>query len=336
VSIPGSLKIGELEIYPPVMLAPMAGVSDQAFRLLCKEMGMGFCYTEFVSAEGIVRENAKTLEMMRFTEAERPIGIQIFGADPGVMAEAARITVETLSPDILDLNFGCPVPKVVKKGAGAALLKDMEHLARVAESVVRAVDIPVTIKMRSGWSSSSIVVTEAARLMEAAGVAAVTLHPRTADQGYRGKADWELIRQLKSAVNIPVIGNGDVNRASDALAMFGSTGCDAVMVGRGALGNPWIFRDLAALFQEPAGVPKGDHLAFPGIEERFAMILRHLNMLTEDYGEQGHKVFKTHFAWYSGGLPGAAKARSAVNSSHSSGEMTAHIMEYRDELTTSG
>ncbi len=324
------LFIDELKISPPVMLAPMAGVSDRPFRILCKEMGMGMCYTEFVSSEGIIRDNEKTREYMKFTEAERPIGIQIFGADPQVMAEAARRVEKDFRPDLIDLNYGCPVPKVVKKGAGAAMLKDMDRMVRVAEAVVKAVSLPVTVKMRSGWKASQIISMEAARRLEGVGVRAITLHPRTAEMKYTGHSDWNEITRVRQAVSIPVIGNGDIHNRDDAASMMSETGCDAVMVGRAALGNPWIFRDLAALFSG-ADLPAG-----PTIEERLDMILRHLSMMQEDYGNQAYKIFKSHYAWYSAGFPGSARVRSQVNQSSSADEMrnliTAYFQTLNDEI----
>lgn len=321
MTIPSVLKIADIEIVPPMILAPMAGVSDRAFRLICKEMGMGLCVSEFVSSEGIIRNNAKTFEYMHFTEKERPIAIQIFGAEPAIMAAAAAITEEKFKPDIIDLNFGCPVSKVIKKGAGAALMKDINKISKICESVVKAVNIPVTAKIRSGWDEHSIVSVEAAKLIEDAGVSALTLHPRTAKMIYTGKSDWNEIRKVKEAVKIPVIGNGDILSVEDAQRMFEETGCDAVMIGRAALGNPWIFRELEPLFNNTVTFNK------PDLKERLNMIHKHLDMMLNDYGEHGFRLFKSHFAWYTSGLPGSAKIRAKVNNTQGSEEMKSTIDE---------
>jgi len=245
------MKIGTIEIQNPFLLAPMAGVTDYAFRLLCKEQGAGVVYSEFVSAHGIIRENSKTLDMIRFSEAERPIGIQIFGDDPDVMAKAAREVVDRFNPDIIDINYGCPVPKVTKRGAGSAALKDLCLMDDITAAVVQTVsDRPVTVKMRAGWDKHSIVIPEAGERLEKLGVTAITLHPRTANQKYTGKADWSLIRKLKQAITIPVIGNGDIQNSSDVDKMFSETSCDAIMIGRAALGNPWIFHELVSHFND--------------------------------------------------------------------------------------
>jgi len=237
-------KIGDIEINSHAILAPMAGVTGHPFRMLCREQGAGVVYTEFVSANGIIRENEKTLDMMKFKEAERPIGVQIFGETPEVLAQSARYIEETVKPDIIDLNFGCPVPKVTKRGAGSAILKDLPLMDEVAKAVVEAVSIPVTAKIRSGWNSGCIVAPVAAAALEEAGIAALTLHPRTTKQLYTGEADWSLISETRKAIKIPFIGNGDIKNAFDAKRMMEETGCDAVMIGRRALGNPWIFKEI--------------------------------------------------------------------------------------------
>lgn len=303
-----SITIGSLMIRPAVFLAPMAGVTDTPFRRLCKEQGAGAVYSEFVSAHGIIRENRRTLDMIRFSDFERPIGVQIFGDDPQVMAQAARKVVDRFSPDLVDINYGCPVPKVTKRGAGAAALKDLSLMDEITAAVVKvARPVPVTVKMRAGWDRKSIVIPEAGPRLEARGVQAITLHPRTTVQGYSGKADWSLIRELKAAVTIPVIGNGDIQSAHDVFRMVKATGCDGVMVGRAALGNPWIFAEIqAALKGNPAP-------AMPTIVQRAKMAQRHLESLTEFHGQEiGSKLIRKHLGWYFKGFPGASALRKSL------------------------
>tara|TARA_Y100000590_G_C15730259_1_gene1016721 strand:- start:1767 stop:2723 length:957 start_codon:yes stop_codon:yes gene_type:complete len=239
------MKIGNIQIDIPVILAPMAGVTDLPFRTICKKMGASLVYTEFVSADGIIRENLKTLDMLKFNDFERPIGIQIFGNDPDIVSESAKFVYDNFKPDIIDVNFGCPVPKITKRGAGSAALKDLSIMKELATKVVAKVpEIPITVKMRSGWDKNNIVVNEAGVILEEAGIKAITLHARTSKQLYTGIADWDLIKQLKSTVSIPVIGNGDVKNSNDYFRMLDYTNCDGVMIGRGALGNPWIFKEI--------------------------------------------------------------------------------------------
>ncbi len=239
------MKIGNIELTTPAILAPMAGVTDLPFRTICKEMGASIVYTEFVSADGIIRENIKTLNMISFEDFERPIGVQIFGNDPDVVSKSARYIYENYTPDIIDINFGCPVPKVTKKGAGSAALKDLSIMRELASKVVESVpEIPITVKMRSGWDKNNIIISEAGPILEDCGIQAITLHARTSKQLYTGQADWNLIKELKKCVNIPVIGNGDVKSIHDYHAILKQTKCDAVMIGRAALGNPWIFKNI--------------------------------------------------------------------------------------------
>ena len=240
------MNIGTIPINSPILLAPMAGITDYPFRILCKEMGAGIVYSEFVSADGIIRENSKTLSLIRFEEAERPIGIQIFGSNADVMGQAARYVVDMFNPDIVDINYGCPVPKVTKKGGGSAALQDLCLMDDITSAVVESVpEVPVTVKMRAGWNQKSIIIPEVGKRLEKIGVQAISLHPRTTKQRYTGKAEWKYIRQLKDSCSIPIIGNGDVCTTDDMIQMFEETGCDAVMVGRAALGNPWIFHQLS-------------------------------------------------------------------------------------------
>jgi len=299
-----SFNIGNIKIETPILLAPMAGITDYSFRILCKEQGAGVVYSEFVSADGIIRENSTTLEMIKFFEKERPIGVQIFGDDPDVMAQAAKYVVDNFKPDILDVNYGCPVPKVTKKGAGSAALKDLGLMKEITEAVIGSVsNIPVTIKMRAGWDLQSIIVEEAGQIIEKAGAKAITLHPRTARQTYKGKANWELIKLLKETVSIPVIGNGDVTTPQGILEMHEQTNCDGVMIGRAALGNPWFFNQASALLE-------GNTVAEPTVQERVALCKRHFDLLLESRGtRKGLYIMRKHFGWYIKGFPGAAAFR---------------------------
>jgi len=302
------MNIGKLKITNPVFLAPMAGVTDYSFRILCKEQGAGMVYSEFVSAHGIIRKNEKTLNMIHFTEFERPIGIQIFGDDPKVMGQAARLVVDIFSPDLIDINYGCPVPKVTKKGAGSAALRDLCLMDESTIAVVEAVpEVPVTVKMRAGWDAKSIVIPEAGPRLEAHGVQAIALHPRTTKQSYKGLSDWNLIKLLKESVSIPVIGNGDIHGPEDARRMFDETGCDAVMVGRAALGNPWIFKQLSTYLKK--GTLPGD----PEIRERLQTCARHFILLVESRGPIiGANMMRKHFGWYIKSFPGAAALRQEL------------------------
>ena len=302
------MQIGNLKIDTPILLAPMAGVTDYSFRILCKEMGAGVVYSEFVSAHGIIRKNEKTLDMIRFTEMERPIGIQIFGDSPEVMAKAARVVADKFQPDIIDINYGCPVPKITKKGAGSAALKNLCLMDDITTAVVESVpDLPVTVKMRAGWDMSNIVAIEAGPRLEKVGVKAIALHPRTTKQSYKGSANWNLIKELKQTVSIPVIGNGDIKKPEDVVRMFDETGCDAVMVARAALGNPWFFKQATALLLG-ASLP-----SIPNTHERIDMCKRHLELLLESRGEHiGTNLMRKQFGWYIKNFPGASSLRQSL------------------------
>ena len=312
------MKIGNVQVETPILLAPMAGVTDYSFRILCKEMGAGVVYSEFVSAHGIIRENEKTLDMIRFTEMERPIGIQIFGDSPEVMAKAAQMVANKFQPDIIDINYGCPVPKITKKGAGSAALKDLCLMDDITSAVIESVpELPVTVKMRSGWDMSNIVAVEAGPRLEKIGVKAIALHPRTTKQSYKGDAKWELIKELKQTVSIPVIGNGDIKKPEDVLRMFEATGCNAVMVARAALGNPWFFKQANVLLNGSHRPPE------PDAEERIAMCRRHMELLLKSRGEKiGTNLMRKHFGWYIKGFPGAATLRKSLVTAKNRDEMT--------------
>ena len=288
-----------------LFLAPMAGITDTVFRLICKEMGADMVYTEFVSANGIIRENKKTLDMMKFKPAERPLGIQIFGDSAAVLGESAKIIRQRFNPDIIDINFGCPVPKITNKGAGSGAMKDMKVMAEMAESVVKASkDTPVTVKMRAGWCDTDIISTQAGKMLENIGIKAITLHPRTSKQRFTGKSNWDLIRDLKDSVSIPVIGNGDVNSPEKYLEMVQSTNCDAVMIARACLGNPWIFKQIKDLNSS------GSYNEV-STKSRIDLCRRHYELLkTEKADGLCLNLTKKHYSWYLKGFPNAALWRT--------------------------
>jgi nifR3 family TIM-barrel protein len=289
----------------PLYLAPMAGVTDSIFRRLCKEQGADVMVTEFVSAEGIFRKNERTMEYLEFVEEERPLGVQLFGGDPEHLGEAARMVLEWKRPDFLDLNFGCPVNKVVSKMGGSALLRDCPLLERVATAVVKAVaPHPVTAKIRIGWSAAEVNAVQTARLLEAAGVQAVAVHGRTKEQGYSGVADWEVIAAVAAGVRIPVIGNGDVTGALDFAGRLG-TGVAGVMIGRAAMSAPWIFREIKHWQRT------GEILPAPSLEEQWAFIARHCRTVVEQEGSESFALasMRTRLMAYSRGMPQAKHLR---------------------------
>ena len=299
--------IGNVEIQSPVVLAPMAGVTDLPFRLLCKEMDCGLLYTEMVSAKAILYGNKNTEALMQVTPKEHPIALQLFGSDPEVMGEIAK-RVEERPFDIIDVNMGCPVPKVVNNGEGSALMKNPVLVGKIVEAMAKAVQKPVTVKIRAGFNDESINAPEIAHVIEESGGAAVAVHGRTREQYYSGKADWDVIRRVKETVKIPVIGNGDILTGQDAIRMFEETGCDAVMIGRGARGNPWIFSQVGRYLKDQTV------LAPPTTKEICDMILRHAKMLIEAKGEYtGIREMRKHFAWYTAGMKHSAALRGRVN-----------------------
>lgn len=301
-------KIGNVEIKNQIVLAPMAGISNTSYRKIIKEMGAGLIYAEMVSDKAITFGNVKTMNLLKMDNMERPIAQQIFGTDIDSFVKAAKIIEEEMKPDIIDINMGCPVPKVaVKAQAGSALLKNPEKIYEIVKAVVEAVSVPVTVKIRAGWDSNSINCIEVAKIIEKAGASAITLHARTRAQGYSGKADWSLIKAVKESVNIPVIGNGDVTSCYLAKKMLDETGCDAVMIGRGVLGNPWLIKECVEYLEtgkEPVEIP---------VKERIEMLKRHFQLLVDDIGEKGAVLeIRTHALWYIKGLPGSAPVKNEI------------------------
>ena len=300
-----TLKIGNVEIARTAALAPMAGVADRAYRLMCKKYGAAYVVSEMVSAKGICYSDRKTAELCTVTDEERPMAIQLFGSEPEFMAEAVKIVLD-YNPDIIDINMGCPVPKVVGTGAGSALMKDIKLAAAVTEAAVKAAgDTPVTVKIRSGWSSDSINATYLAWALEAVGAAAITVHGRTRDMYYSGSSDNSVIKAVKSAVSIPVIGNGDVTDFKTCREMYEQTGCDLVMIGRGSYGNPFLFREIEAGMKGTAYTP-------PTLEEKMQVMLEHIRLileLSEKCEELAMHEARKHAAWYMNGYYGSAKFR---------------------------
>ncbi len=298
------MKIGNIEFKGKACLAPMAGTADRAFRELCRGYGAAFCVTEMVSSKGIAFNSKKSAELMEISSEERPCGVQIFGDEPKVMAEAAQFAMQFF-PEFIDINMGCPAPKISSNGSGSALMKKPDLCGEIVYAVSKAVDIPVTVKIRKGWDEKSVNAVEVAKICENAGASAITVHGRTREQFYQPPADWTIIKKVKESVTIPVIGNGDVTNAEEAGRMIEETNCDMVMVGRAALGNPWIFREINAYFDT-------DKLIFPpGPAEKISVMLKHIQKLIEYKGEYiGMREARKHVAWYIKGFKGAAEFRN--------------------------
>lgn len=301
------LQIGNVNLENNVILAPMAGVTDLPFRLLCKEQGAGLLCMEMVSAKAILYKNKSTEDLMKIEEEERPVALQLFGSDPKIMSEIAK-QIEERPFEILDINMGCPVPKVVNNGEGSALMKNPKLVGEIVSSIVKAIEKPVTVKIRKGFDDTCVNAVEIAKIIEDSGAAAVAVHGRTRQQFYTGKADWDIIRQVKEAVSIPVIGNGDVDSPQSAKAMLEMTGCDGIMVGRAAQGNPWIFSRICHYLET------GELLGRPDLEEIKQTIVRHAALQLKYKGEYtGIREMRKHVSWYMTGFPGSAKFRGAVN-----------------------
>lgn len=301
------MKIGNVELDNPYILAPMAGVTDLPFRLLCKEQGAGLLCMEMVSAKALQYKNKNTKALLAIHPKEYPVSLQLFGSDPQIISEQAK-RIEELPFQILDINMGCPVPKVVRNGEGSALMKNPKLVYQIVEQTVKAIKKPVTVKIRKGFDDTCINAVEIAKVIEEAGASAVAVHGRTREQYYSGKADWEIIRQVKEAVSIPVIGNGDVTSGEKAIAIQKETGCDGVMIGRGAQGNPWIFHELVE-YEKTGVLPER-----PSKEEIKKTMLRHARLQIEFKGDYlGIREMRKHVAWYTKGMEGSAKLRDDIN-----------------------
>ncbi len=317
-------KIGNVEIKNKVVLAPMAGISNSAYRTIIKEMGAGLIVAEMVSDKAIMYGSKKTVDMLYMTDFERPISQQIFGSDKDSFVIAAKYIYENMKPDIIDINMGCPVPKVaISSQAGSALLKNPDKVYEIVKSVVDAVPIPVTVKIRSGWDEKSINAKEIAKVIEKAGASAITVHPRTRSQGYSGNADWNIIKEVKESVNIPVIGNGDIKSCYDAKRMIDETNCDAIMIGRGVLGNPWLIRECVE-YLENGTIPQE-----VTIKEKIEMIKRHLKLLMDT---KPYKValleIRSHAAWYLKGIPNTKELKESIFKTNTHEELISLLDNY--------
>lgn len=321
-------KIGNVEIKNQVVLAPMAGISNTAYRQIIKEMGAGLIFAEMVSDKALVYGSEKTFDLLKMSDMERPIAQQIFGSDVDSFVKAAKLVEEKMHPDIIDINMGCPVPKVaIKSQAGSALLKNPDKIKEIVSAVVKAVDVPVTVKIRSGWDEKSINAVEVARVIEEAGASAITVHGRTRAQGYSGNADWNIIKQVKEAVKIPVIGNGDVTSAEKAKEMLEYTGCDAVMIGRGVLGNPWLINECVT-YLDTGIIP-----VRPNSKEKIEMLKRHYKLLVDSTSEkQAILEIRTHALWYIKGMPKSAYIKNEICKTKNSEDLFKILDDYLGEL----
>ncbi|MFH2219997.1 MAG: tRNA dihydrouridine synthase DusB [Pseudomonadota bacterium] len=319
------MKIGSIVLDNITVLAPLAGITNLPFRRLAKKAGCALVCSEMISANGLVRKSGRTYRLLESRPDEKPLSVQIFGTDPSIMSDAA-VMVQNSGADIIDINLGCPVKKVIKTGAGAALMKTPEKVEAILRSVRRAVNIPMTIKIRTGWDSSGSQALKIADIAQDCGVNAITLHPRTAGQGFGGNAYWPLIAEVKKRVSIVVIGNGDVVSPEDALKMQHETGCDAVMIGRAAMGNPWIFSQVLALV-------RGEDALSPSLAERFDVMIKYVRDFVNHFGEQrGCQILRGHLGWFVRGLPCSSKFRNAIKHIPSEEDAVKHIEEYRDFL----
>ncbi|MFC1726048.1 tRNA dihydrouridine synthase DusB [candidate division KSB1 bacterium] len=310
-----------------IFLAPLAGITSYSFRAICKEFGADATLSEMISADGLTRENTKTLRLLFFHEEERPFGVQIFGNSPKIMAQASKKILK-FKPDFIDINLGCPVPKVVKRGSGSALLRDLKKAKEIADAVVNEVDIPVTAKIRSGWDENNIVCVELAKLLEETGISAITVHPRTQKMMFKGEANWDLIKEVKDNINIPVIGNGDILDGKSAEQMYRATGCDHIMIGRGALGNPWIFSEIKHYLKY------GEPLPEPGYDEKIDTCLRQFKLSIEKKGKYyGLLEMRKHIAWYLKGIPDNTAIKVEIFSQTDENKVEEILLKYKEEIS---
>ena len=322
------MKIGNVELKNKVFLSPMAGVTDLPFRLICKEQNCGMLYTEMINGKALCYDDENTKKMLKIEDEEHPVAVQIFGSDPEFMGRAAEI-MNAYPNEILDINMGCPAPKVVKNGDGSALMRNPKLAEEVLKSVVKNSTKPVTLKIRKGWDDNSVNAVEIAKIAEASGISALAIHGRTREQYYSGKADWDIITEIKNAINIPVIGNGDVFTVEDAGNMLDKTGCDAIMIGRGAQGNPWIFKRINHYMET------GEILPEPTLEEKINTAVKHLNLAVREHGEYvAVREMRKHIAWYLKGLKGSAKVRDEINKITSYEEVVSRLNEYMEDALT--
>lgn len=322
------MKIGNVELKNKVFLSPMAGVTDLPFRLICKEQNCGMLYTEMINAKALCYDDENTKKMLKIEKEEHPVAVQIFGSDPEFMGRAAEI-MNQYENEILDINMGCPAPKVIKNGDGSALMKNPKLAEEVLKSVVKNSKKPVTLKIRKGWDDNSINAVEIAKIAEASGISALAIHGRTREQYYSGKADWDIITEIKNSIDIPVIGNGDVFTVEDARNMLDKTGCDAIMIGRGAQGNPWIFKRINHYMQT------GEILPEPTMEEKMNTAKKHLKLAVQEHGEYiAVREMRKHIAWYLKGLKGSAKVRDEINKITSYEEVVRRLDDYMQDALT--
>ncbi|HFL3592926.1 TPA: tRNA dihydrouridine synthase DusB [Clostridioides difficile] len=322
------MKIGNLELKNKVFLSPMAGVTDLPFRLICKEQGCGLLYTEMINGKALCYDDENTKKMLKIEEEEHPVAVQIFGSEPEFMGRTAEI-MNDYSNEILDINMGCPAPKVVKNGDGSALMKNPKLAEEVLRAVVKNSKKPVTLKIRKGWDDNSVNAVEIAKIAEDCGISALAIHGRTREQFYTGKADWDIIAEIKKNLSIPVIGNGDVFTIEDSINMLDKTGCDAIMIGRGAQGNPWIFKRINHYMNT------GEILPEPTLNEKISTAIKHLKLAVEEHGEYvAVREMRKHIAWYLKGLRNSAKLRDEINKIEDYQEVVSKLEYYMEDSLT--
>ena len=322
------MKIGNLELKNKVFLSPMAGVTDLPFRLICKEQGCGLLYTEMINGKALCYDDENTKKMLKIEEEEHPVAVQIFGSEPEFMGRAAEI-MNDYSNEILDINMGCPAPKVVKNGDGSALMKNPKLVEEVLRAVVKNSKKPVTLKIRKGWDDNSVNAVEIAKIAEDCGISALAIHGRTREQFYTGKADWDIIAEIKKNLSMPVIGNGDVFTIEDSINMLDKTGCDAIMIGRGAQGNPWIFKRINHYMNT------GEILPEPTLNEKISTAIKHLKLAVEEHGEYvAVREMRKHIAWYLKGLRNSAKLRDEINKIEDYQEVMSKLEYYMEDSLT--